>query len=274
MEKVYVITGGGSGMGFATAEIVGEYGKVVLVGRNEEKLKKARIELKNRGMDVETFSCNVSDKQSVIELAEFAKSLGNVFGVLHAAGMSPHMGEAETIMDVNAIGTLHIHNTFVDIIEKGGCLIDVSSMSAYLTPKVVMPKGLYKTALINEQTFIKKMNRWLGLFPQKVRNGVAYGISKNFVIWLAKHDAARFGERGIRILSITPGNFETPMGKLEAGEAETYMKFNAIKRPGKVEEIAQLFVACMDEKMGYLTGTDIICDGGCIASGVSPFNRK
>lgn len=146
-------------------------------------------------------------------------------------------------------------------------------MSAYLTPKIVMPKRLYKTALTDEQIFMKKMMHWLNLFPRKVRSGVAYGISKNFVIWLAKNDASRFGEKGIRILSVTPGNFETPMGKLESEEAQTYMKYNAIKRPGKVDEIAQLFVACLDERMGYLTGTDIVCDGGCIASGVGPFSR-
>ncbi|MGB9342165.1 SDR family oxidoreductase, partial [Trichococcus sp.] len=132
----------------------------------------------------------------------------------------------------------------------------------------------YKMALLDEELFKKKMLRWLQLFPKKVRSGVAYGISKHFVIWLAQQDASRFGEKGIRVLSVTPGNFETPMGELEAEEAQTYLKYNAIKRLGKVDEIAQLFAACLDERMGYLTGTDIVCDGGCIASGVGPFTRK
>lgn len=274
MEKVYVITGGGSGMGLATAKVIGDYGKVVLVGRNEKKLLQAKKELDFYDMDVATFTCDISDKQSVEALADFSQGLGKVQGVLHAAGMSPHMGEAETIMAANALGTLHIHNAFIDVIEAGGCLIDVSSMSAYLTPKIVMPKRLYKMALVDEELFMKKMLRWLQLFPKKVRSGVAYGISKHFVIWLAKQDASRFGEKGIRVLSVTPGNFETPMGELEAEEAQTYLKYNAIKRLGKVDEIAQLFAACLDERMGYLTGTDIVCDGGCIASGVGPFTRK
>jgi Dehydrogenases with different specificities (related to short-chain alcohol dehydrogenases) len=64
------------------------------------------------------------------------------------------------------------------------------------------------------------------------------------------------------------------MGELEKDEAATYVQRCAIKRFGKVEEIAELLAALSQEKMGYLTGVDILCDGGCIASGASPFNRK
>ena len=69
--------------------------------------------------------------------------------------------------------------------------------------------------------------------PKKSRPGAAYAISKYFVIWYARHEAARFGARGVRVLSVTPGNFDTPMGKLEKDEAGAYLKFNAIPRMGK-----------------------------------------
>lgn len=98
-------------------------------------------------------------------------------------------------------------------------------------------------------------------------------MSKHFVIWFAKTDAARFGAKNVRILSVTPGNFDTPMGALEKDEAGTYLKFNAIKRNGKPEEIAALYEMLTDEQLGYLTGADIICDGGCIASGAGAFSR-
>ena len=71
------------------------------------------------------------------------------------------------------------------------------------------------------------------------------------------------------MLSITPGNFETPLGNLEKEEASTYLKFAAIKRNGRPEEIALI-----DERLSYLTGTDILCDGGCIAGGASAFAIK
>ena len=117
------------------------------------------------------------------------------------------------------------------------------------------------------------MMKRVNLFPKKTREGVAYSISKHFTIWYAKQDAARFAEKKARVLSITPGNFETPLGTLEQEEASTYLKFAAVKRNGRPEEIAPLYVALLDERMGYLTGADILCDGGCIAGGASAFAR-
>ena len=67
--------------------------------------------------------------------------------------------------------------------------------------------------------------------------------------------------------------YEAKVGELEAQEAGSYLKFNAIKRPGRPEEIAALYAACADPAMGYLTGADILCDGGCVASGAGPFSR-
>ncbi len=131
-----------------------------------------------------------------------------------------------------------------------------------------------ETGMNNEQVegkierCLKKMMAHVNLLPKDTRPGVAYAISKRFVIEYAKAEAARFGERGVRVLSITPGNFDTPMGELEAEEAGKYVEHNAIKRLGKPDEIAALYEACANPELGYLTGCDIICDGGCIASGV------
>jgi NAD(P)-dependent dehydrogenase (short-subunit alcohol dehydrogenase family) len=55
---------------------------------------------------------------------------------------------------------------------------------------------------------------------------------------------------------------------------EKYTRNSAIKRPGRVEEIANLFAFCVSSKASYLTGTDILCDGGCIASGITPFIKN
>ena len=118
-----------------------------------------------------------------------------------------------------------------------------------------------------------KMMKKVKMFPRKTREGVAYSMSKHFTIWFAKQDAARFARKKARVLSITPGNFETPLGNLEKEEASTYLKFAAIKRNGLPEEIAPLYVALIDERLSYLTGTDILCDGGCIAGGASAFAR-
>ncbi|MGB4657841.1 MAG: SDR family oxidoreductase [Mobilitalea sp.] len=273
MEKVCVITGGGSGMGLETARLMGKDHYIIICGRTIKKLESAMKELKDEGIEVEAYPCDVSDYANVEELAYYAKTKGKVAAVIHAAGMSPHMGDAKKIMEANALGTININNAFFKVMEKGSCIIDVSSMSAYLTPRIIMPISKYKYSITDPELFMKKMMKRVQLFPVKVQAGVAYGISKHFVIWFAKQDAARFGEKGIRVISVSPGNFETPMGELEKGEAEAFTKHCAIKRFGRVEEIASLFVYCVSESAGYLTGVDILCDGGLVASGVKAMNK-
>ena len=274
MQKICVITGGGSGMGLAAAKVMGQNYYIIICGRNPKKLEAAANDLKAEGIQVESYPCDVSDRTSVEKLASYAKAKGTVAAVIHAAGMSPHMGDAKTIMEVNALGTIYINNAFYKVMEEGSCLIDVSSMSAYLTPKIVMPFRKYKYSRKDPEYFMKKVMKSVNLYPEKYRSGVAYGISKNFVIWFAKQDAARFGSKGARVLSVSPGNFETPMGELEKKEADSFTKFCAIKRFGRVEEIASLFAYCASESAGYLTGVDILCDGGLVASGVNAILKK
>lgn len=273
MQKVCVITGGGSGMGLETARLMGKDHYIIICGRTVNKLENAVKELEAEGIEVEAFPCDVSDYASVEKLALYARTKGKIAAVIHAAGMSPHMGDAKEIMEVNALGTININNAFYKVIEKGSCIIDVSSMSAYLTPKIIMPVSLYKYSTTDPELFMKKVMKRVRLFPKKVQAGVAYGISKHFVIWFAKQDAARFGKKGVRVLSVSPGNFETPMGELEKEEAATYTKYCAIKRFGHVKEIASLFAYCVSESAGYLTGVDILCDGGLVASGVKPLMK-
>ena len=274
MKKVCVITGGGSGMGLATARILAQQDYyIILVGRTASKLEHAVREIKELGGEGESFSCDIANKKNTEKLAKHAAEIGCVKAVIHAAGLSPHMGDERKIMEGNALGTMNINDAFYEVMNHGGCLIDTSSMSAYLTPAFIMPQRKYPLCRIDKEKFMKKMMSRVNLFPKKSRAGVAYSISKHFVIWYAKTDAARFGAKGIRVISVTPGNFETPMGELEKEEATSYLKFNAIKRLGKPEEIARLYVALIDERIGYLTGVDIICDGGCIASGANAMSH-
>lgn len=266
MKNICVITGGGSGMGLATAKVMGQDHSIIISGRTVEKLKNAIDELTKLGIDAEAFACDVSDKKSVEQLAKHASKTGRIKSVIHAAGMSPNMGTAETIMKVNALGTIYINDIFCQYMESGSCLIDVSSMSGYMIPGILMPKKYYKLSRINHKQFMKQMIKWVNLLPKKHRSGVSYGISKNFVIWYAKTDAEKFAQKGVRIVSVSPGLFETPMGETEKEISKDFIEKCAIKRYGKPEEIAHLFRYLVDEKLSYLTGVDILCDGGCVAS--------
>ncbi len=273
MRKVCVITGGGSGMGLETARIMGKTHYVVICGRTVSKLNDAIEELKGEGIECEAFACDVSDLESVKRLVAHSANCGTVQAVIHAAGLSPHMGDAEKIMKVNALGTIYVDTEFAKVMGKNSCILNVSSMSAYLTPSIVMPRKLYSHSLTDYELFYRKITKRMKLFPEKVRAGVAYGVSKDFDIWYTKKFAMLNGDKGIRVVSVSPGNFETPMGELEKEEADKFTKHAAIKRFGKPEEIAFLFASIVDERNGYLTGIDILCDGGLVGSGVTAMTR-
>lgn len=105
MRKVAVITGGGSGMGLATARLLAPQGYyVILAGRTASKLENAVKELQALGGEAEAFSCDVADRDACFALAHHAAECGEVKAVLHIAGLSPHMGDAEKIMRGNALG--------------------------------------------------------------------------------------------------------------------------------------------------------------------------
>ncbi len=216
MTKVCVITGGGSGIGLCTARLMVQEGYyTILCGRTASKLESAVNQLRENGGQAEAYPCDVSDRESCFALARHAEECGDVQVLLHIAGLSPHMGDPEMIMAGNALGTVNINDAFYEVMAPGGCVIDTSSMSAYLTPEILMPRGAYKYARTDREKFMKKMMSRVNLLPKNTRSGAAYSISKHFVIWFAKTDAARFGEKGVRVLSVTPGNFETPMVNLE-----------------------------------------------------------
>lgn len=272
-KKVCVITGGGSGMGLATAKVMGKDHYIIISGRTVNKLEGAINELKELGIEAEAFACDVSDRASVIELAKHAAAKGNIETVIHAAGLSPTMGSAETLMRVNALGTIYMNEVFYSYMNDGACMIDVASMSGYFIPGFLIPRRAFTYSRLDRDKFMKKVMRRIRLFPKSMRSQVAYGISKAFVIWYAKTDAAKYGVKNMRVLSVSPGSFETPMGEAEKDNLQEYIEKSAMKRLGDVDEIAHLLSFLADKRVGYLTGVDILCDGGCVASGVGPLTK-
>jgi NAD(P)-dependent dehydrogenase (short-subunit alcohol dehydrogenase family) len=266
MKKVAVITGGAGGMGLATAKIVGKDQFVVICDVNQERLNTAKTELTKLGIESETVTCDITDKKSVNELVKRAGSYGVVTSVIHTAGVSPSMGSYELIAKINAVGTINVNRAFLKIAHPGFAIVNVASMAGYLFPKILLPKRSYRYALKGSDLFLKKILRPIKFFPKKLRSGVAYSISKNFVIWFSQATAAEFGAKGARILSVSPGSFETSMGKLEKDHGAGAMAdISALKRFGQPNEIAELLAFCASDKSSYLTGTDILCDGGTVA---------
>jgi NAD(P)-dependent dehydrogenase (short-subunit alcohol dehydrogenase family) len=253
-------------MGLATARILGRSHTVMLADIGQDRLDAARAELDGLGIKAESMHCDVTDRSAVAAVFERAARIGPIAAVVHTAGLSPQMSDARTILTVNALGTVNVTQAVLPHAHAGLRLVNVASMAAHLMPGAILPRRAYPLAETDPDAFVAKVMRRVNLAPKSQRPGMAYPISKNFVVWYAKHMAAAFGARDAGIVSVSPGSIDTDMGRLEAdhGAAEM-LKFAAIKRFGTVEEIADVLAFCASENARYLTGTDVLCDGGVVA---------
>ena len=267
MSRVAVITGGAGGMGLATARIVGREHALVLCDVRQDRLERAADTLERLGVAVTVTNCDVTDRVAVADMFQIAMGLGTVVSVIHAAGVSPSMGDAEYVTRTNAIGTLRVGEAFHAAAPEGSAMVNVASMAAYLVPEELVPTAAFPLALHDEDAFMAALGSACDAMPEASRSAFAYAVSKSFVRWYSASQAERFNGRGQRIVSVSPGSVDTEMGKLEErnGAGAIVADF-AVPRWGNAEEMAELFAFCVSDRAGYLTGTDILVDGGVVAS--------
>ncbi|WAJ45469.1 SDR family oxidoreductase [Mycobacterium sp. Aquia_216] len=267
MNRVSVITGGAGGMGLATARIVGRDHAVVLCDVRQDRLDNAAATLKDLGILATVVNCDVTDRGAVADLFATATNLGTLASVIHTAGVSPSMGGADYVMRTNAVGTVNVNEVFYATAGEGSVIVNVASMAAHLVPAEFVPTAQFPLALSDGDAFWDAMMAACNPIPEDARSGFAYAVSKSFVKWYSESQAERFNARGLRIVSLSPGSVDTEMGRLEeqAGAGAMVADF-AVPRWGKAEEMAELLAFCASAKAGYLTGTDILNDGGVVAS--------
>lgn len=267
MDHVSVITGGAGGMGLATAKVVGRDHTVVLCDIRQDRLEDAGATLKDLGIAPTVVNCDVTDRHAVASLLEAASGLGKIASVIHTAGVSPSMGDAEFVMRTNALGTVNVNEAFFASAGGGSAIVNVASMAAHMLPEEMIPTERFPLALEDEVAFMDHMMSACNAVPEEARSGIAYAVSKSFVRWYSTSQAERFNGRSLRIVSVSPGSIDTEMGRLEEQAGAGAMVADAaVPRWGRPEEMAELLAFCASDRAGYLTGTDILNDGGVIAS--------
>ena len=251
-------------MGLAAAKCMLKDKIIVVTGRTMSKLEKAVKELEELGYEAYAKTCDTSNRHQVRELAEYAAGLGEIKNVINSAGLSPAMSQPEQLIRVNALGTVYVNQEFSKLMGQGSVIVDVSSNSAYMIPGFLAKKKTFSLADKDEELFVKKC---LAL-PNKLKgykaSGLAYGLSKKFVIWYAAKCAYEYGKKGIRVCSLSPGLIATDMGNLEAEEGGSLHATTAENRMGKPEELGYALATVADERNGYLAGVDVLVDGGSI----------
>ena len=262
-RPVAVVTGGAGGMGLATAALLGRDHRVLITDVRRERLDDAVEQLRRGGASCEARTCDVTSRGEVDELATHAASLGRVVALVHAAGVSPSMGTAEAIVRINALGTLFVDQAFAPVLQEGGSIVNVASVAGHLTAPFLAPTRSYELAFSDPERLVERVVARCRVAPRTLRPGMGYSLSKHFVIWLSRRLTGPLGARGVRIVSVSPGSIDTEMGQLEESKGSGALaRRSALGRFGTVEEIAEVLAFLASDRPGYLTGTDVLVDGG------------
>ena len=161
----------------------------------------------------------------------------------------------------SAVGAKNVNMAFRKYMERGSAIVDVASCAAYDLPDIAVHHGVFELAEYHEDEFVQKMLSEVG-YARKNQPGLAYRLSKTFVVWYAKKCAFAYGKDGIRVASVSPGLIDTETGALEAEHAAHMIENSAEHRMGTPDEIGFALAAIADERNSFLAGVDVIVDGG------------
>ena len=210
MTNVIVVIGAGS-IGQAIARRVSAGKHVLLADLRSENADAAAKTLSEAGFTVSTATVDVSSRASVHALVEMATALGEVSGVIHAAGVSPTQASPETILKVDLYGTALVLEEFGSVIAPGGAGVVIASQSGHRLP----PLSVEQNAAL-ATTPIEELLKLPMLQPDQVKDSLhAYQISKRGNSLRVMAEAVRWGKRGARINTISPGIIITPLAKDE-----------------------------------------------------------
>jgi NAD(P)-dependent dehydrogenase (short-subunit alcohol dehydrogenase family) len=263
---VQVVIGAGS-IGQAIARRTGAGKHVLLADFNETNLQNAKTALEDAGHTVSTQRVDVSDAASVRALAQAAAGLGDVVQVVSTAGVSPVQAPAEAVLAVDLYGTAVVLEEFGKVIAPGGAGVHISSMAGHMPPPLD-PETAHALAF----TPVEELLALPVLAPDAVPNsGAAYAISKQANHLRVQAAAVPWGDRGARVNCISPGIILTPLARDEMSGpgAEGYQRMievSAAGRVGTADEVATAAAFLLGPDAGFITGTDLLIDGGVIAA--------
>jgi NAD(P)-dependent dehydrogenase (short-subunit alcohol dehydrogenase family) len=265
MKQVIVVIGAGS-IGQAIARRVSAGKHVLLADLKQENADSAAKVLSDAGFEVTTAIVDVSSRTSVEALVNTATCIGAVTGVIHAAGVSPSQAPPETILLVDLYGTALVLEAFGNVIAPGGSAVVIASQSGHRLPAL--------TAEQDKALAVTPVEELLGLEmlqPEKVTDPLnAYQISKRANSLRVMAEAIRWGKRGARVNTISPGIIFTPLAKeeLSGPRGEGYRRMIdscAAKRGGTPDEVGAVGALLMGPEGTFITGSDILMDGGVTA---------
>jgi NAD(P)-dependent dehydrogenase (short-subunit alcohol dehydrogenase family) len=266
MTNVVVVIGAGQ-IGQAIARRVSAGKHVLLADLRQEHSDAAAKVLSDAGFEVSTAAIDVSSRKSVHALVQTAAALGDVTGVIHAAGVSPSQASPATILSVDLYGTALVLEEFGNVITRGGAGVVISSMSGHRLPPLTAEQNAALATTPTDELLALPM-----LQPEQVIDPLhAYQISKRGNALRVMAEAVRWGKRGARVNTISPGIIFTPLAKDEltgprGAGYRRMLELSPAGRGGTPDEVGTVGALLMGADGAFITGSDFLMDGGVTAA--------
>lgn len=267
MKKEVLLLVGAGQIGMAIARRIGYGMKTVIGDKRLENAEAIAETMNNAGFDAVPFEMDLSNRESILSIIAKAQTYGEIAMLVNAAGVSPSQASVETILKVDLYGTAVLLEEVGKVICPGGTGVTISSQSGHrmpaLTPEV---DELLATTATDELLSLGVLQ------PQNIRDTLhAYQMAKRCNVKRVMAEAVKWGERGARINSISPGIIVTPLAidEFNGPRGDFYKNMFAkcpAGRPGTSDEVAIVAELLMSKRGAFITGADFLIDGGATAS--------
>lgn len=265
-EEIAVVVGAGSiGVAIARRAAVGR--TLLLADFNEQALAEVAAQLRGEGYEVSTRQIDISDPASVRDLADHAAELGTVMRVIIAAGVSPVQASTERVVAVDLAGTAHLLEEFGRVIGRGGSGVVIASQAGHMGEGY--PRELEHALAYTPADELLALPE---LAPDNVGDsGAAYTLAKRANALRVQGAAVTWGARGARVNCLSPGIISTPLAQEEmsgpfADGYRAMIETSAAGRMGTPSEVADIAAYFMGPQAAFITGSDLLIDGGVIAA--------
>ena len=265
-KDIMILTGAGQ-IGMAIARRMGYGMKNVVGDRSVANATAVCDTLNNAGFDAVPVEMDLSSRKSVLSLVDTARGYGEIAMLVNAAGVSPSQASVETILRVDLYGTAVLLEEVGRVIKPGGVGITISSQSGHRMPALTPQQDeLLATTPADELLALDMLQ------PCNIRDTLhAYQMAKRCNVKRVMAEAVRWGERGARINSISPGIIVTPLAidEFNGPRGDFYKNMFAAcpaHRPGTADEVANVAELLMSNRGAFITGSDFLVDGGATAA--------